>query len=336
MPTFLDSVFEKAKSDKRTIVLPEGRDDRVLKAAEYAIEQGIADPILIGDPDRIAWKASNRGYKIDGAVVIDNKTSELREELAELLYEIRRGKVIDRKDALGLMDDSLYFGAMLLKTGRADGMVCGARYLSHDVMSVALRVIRTAPDCDLVSSVFFMVVPDCEYGDDGLFVFADCATVVQPNAEELGKIAIASAKTFENLTGREPKVAMLSHSTYGSARNADSEKVESALKVARGMNPDLQIDGALQVDAALDAMIGAQKAPGSTIAGKANVLIFPDLDSGNIGYKLVQRLGKAEAYGPIMQGLDAPVNDLSRGCTADDVLTVIAITVVQAQAQNHS
>lgn len=327
MATFLNTMIERARADKRTIVLPEGNDDRILEAAEKVLAQGIANVIVLGDADEIAAK----NFKLDDAQIIDNKKSELRAEMAEALYELRKSKGLTPEEADKLMDDVMYFGTMLLKTGRADGLVGGACHATKDVLHPALRIIKTAPGSKLVSSFFIMEVPDCAYGDGGTFLFSDCAVCIQPNAVDLSEIAVASAKSYEKMTGGVPRVALLSHSSYGSVKDDDTAKVVEAVALAKEKAPEYNIDGELQADAALVPSVGSLKAPDSPVAGQANVLVFPDLDAANIGYKLVQRLAKAEAYGPIMQGLGAPMNDLSRGCSADDVVGVVAITAVQAQ-----
>ncbi len=329
MSTFLKSMIDRAKVEKQTIVLPEGADERTLKAAEEILSQGIADLIILGEVEAI--KASS--YNLEGARVINPKTSELRIELAGTLCEIRKSKGLTMEDALALMDNVLYFGVMMVKTGRANGMVAGACHSTGDVLRPCLQILKTAPGVKLVSSFFIMVVPDCDLGQEGTFLFSDCGLEVQPDDEKLAHIAVNSAKSWQSLVGTEPVVAMLSHSSYGSAKNDDSGKVVRATALAKELAPELALDGELQLDAAIVPEIGAAKAPDSPVAGKANVLIFPDLDAGNIGYKLVQRLAKAEAYGPITQGIAAPVNDLSRGCTADDIVGVVAITCVQAQTR---
>lgn len=327
MATFLDTMIERAKSDKKRIVLPEGADDRILEAAQKALREGIADIVIVGNPEEIA----SRGYALDGATIIDNSAGDLRQEMASAFYELRKSKGVTEQEALAQMDDVMYFGTMLLKTGHADGLVGGACHATKDVLHPALRIIKTAPGSKLVSSFFVMEVPDCEYGDNGTFMFSDCAVCIQPNAEDLSEIAVATAKSYEKLIGAQPRVAMLSHSSYGSVKDDDTQKIVEALALAKQKAPEYSIDGELQADAALVPSVAASKAPDSPVAGKANVLVFPDLDAANIGYKLVQRLAKAQAYGPITQGLGAPMNDLSRGCSADDVFGVIAITAVQAQ-----
>ena len=293
-------------------------------------EMGVADLIILGDAEAI--KASP--YALDGARIVDVRTAPEREDYAAKLYELRKHKGMTEEQALALMDNVLYFGNMIVKNGDADGMVCGACHSTSDVLRAALQVLKTAPGVKLVSAFFVMVVPDCAYGQDGTFIFADCGLEIQPDAEKLAHIAVNSAQSWRALMGTEPTVALLSHSTKGSAvATADRAKVEEATALAKELAPELALDGELQLDAAIVPSVGSSKAPDSPVAGKANVLVFPDLDAGNIGYKLVQRLAKAEAYGPITQGLAAPVNDLSRGCSAEDIVGVIGITCVQAQAR---
>lgn len=330
MSAFLDAVLARAKTEKKTIVLPEGDDERTLQAAQTILEQGVADLIILGDAEAI--KASP--YALDGARIVDVRTAPEREDYAAKLYELRKHKGMTEEQALALMDNVLYFGNMIVKNGDADGMVCGACHSTSDVLRAALQVLKTAPGVKLVSAFFVMVVPDCAYGQDGTFIFADCGLEIQPDAEKLAHIAVNSAQSWRTLMGTEPTVALLSHSTKGSAvATADRAKVEEATALAKELAPELALDGELQLDAAIVLSVGSSKAPDSPVAGKANVLVFPDLDAGNIGYKLVQRLAKAEAYGPITQGLAAPVNDLSRGCSAEDIVGVIGITCVQAQAR---
>lgn len=327
MTRFLDDMIARASSDRKTIVLPEGDDPRTLEAAERALELGIAHLIILGDEEAITAS----GRKLDGARILDPRTATERPELARKLYELRKKKGVTEEYADTLLDDALYFGVMMVKTGLADGMVAGANHATGDVLRPSLQILKTAPGMRLVSSFFIMVVPDCDMGEGGIFLFADCGLEVQPDSERLAQIALNSADSFQALIGAQPRVALLSHSTYGSARNEDASKVAEATAIAKELAPELAIDGELQLDAAIVESVGASKAPTSPVAGKANVLIFPDLDTGNIGYKLVQRLAKAEAYGPITQGIAAPVNDLSRGCTPDDIIGVLAITCVQAQ-----
>ncbi len=327
--TFLESMIERAQADRKVIVLPEGDDARTLEAAQKILARDVADLIILGDAEAIAAS----GFDLAGAQVIDPRSSELREPLAAELVELRRAKGMTPEQADALMDDVLYFGVMMVKTGRADGMVAGACHATGDVLRPCLQILKTAPGVKLVSSFFVMVVPDCDLGADGTFIFSDCGLEVQPDAERLAHIAVNSAASWRTLIGTEPAVALLSHSSHGSARNDDAAKVVQATALARELAPELALDGELQLDAAIVPEVGASKAPDSPVAGHANVLVFPDLDAGNIGYKLVQRLAKAEAYGPITQGIAAPVNDLSRGCSAADIVGVIAITCVQAQAR---
>ena len=329
MSAFLDSMLARAKDDLQTIVLPEGDDERTLQAAERILAEGVANLVILGDAAAI--EASP--YALDDARIEDVRTAEERAEFAAALYELRRHKGLTPEQAEALMDDVLYFGVMMVKQGLADGMVAGACHATGDVLRPSLQILKTAPGVKLVSSFFVMCVPDCDLGAHGTFLFSDCGLEVQPDSEKLAHIAVNSAKSWETLMGEEARVALLSHSTHGSAKNADAAKVVEATEIARELAPHLALDGELQLDAAIIGSVGASKAPGSPVAGRANVLVFPDLDAGNIGYKLVQRLARAEAYGPVTQGIAAPVNDLSRGCSADDIVGVIAITCVQAQAK---
>lgn len=328
MTSFIEEIKAKAKADRKTIVLPEGSDGRTLDAAEQILREGVADLVILGDEQAIAAS----GRKLEGATAVNPADSKLAEELADGLYQVRKAKGMTPEEAARLVRDELYFGVMLVKTGRADGMVAGACHSTGDVLRPSLQILKTAPGAALVSTFFVMVVPDCEYGDSGTFIFADCGLNVQTDPESLANIAVSSAKSWESLVGSQPKVALLSHSSHGSAVNDDAGKVVEAVKVAHELAPGLALDGELQLDAALCPDVAASKCPGSDVAGKANVLVFPDLDAGNIGYKLVQRLARAEAYGPVTQGLAAPVNDLSRGCSAADIVGVAAITCVQAQS----
>ena len=328
MSAFLDSMLARAKGDLQTIVLPEGDDERTLQAAERILAEGVANLVILGDAAAIDASP----YALDGARIVDVRTAEERAEFAAALYELRRHKGLTPEQAEALMDDVLYFGVMMVKQGLADGMVAGACHATGDVLRPSLQILKTAPGVKLVSSFFVMCVPDCDLGAHGTFLFSDCGLEVQPDSEKLAHIAVNSAKSWETLMGEEARVALLSHSTHGSAKNADAAKVVEATEIARELAPHLALDGELQLDAAIIGSVGASKAPGSPVAGRANVLVFPDLDAGNIGYKLVQRLARAEAYGPVTQGIAAPVNDLSRGCSADDIVGVIAITCVQAQA----
>ena len=326
---FLEQVIERAKSDIKTIVLPESTDERTLKATAMILEQGIANIVLVGDEDEIRQKAG--GLDISKAKIVNPLKSEKFDEYVNVFYELRKHKGMTLEKARETIKDPLYYGVMMAKMGEADGMVSGAVHSTADTVRPALQILKTAPGIETVSSFFVMVVPNCEYGQNGVFVYADCGIVENPDAEELADIAISSAKSFRHLVQAEPKVAMLSYSTYGSAKSELTEKVIKATQIAKEKAPELILDGELQADAALVPSVGKSKAPGSNVAGQANVLIFPDLNCGNIAYKLTQRLAKAEAYGPILQGISKPVNDLSRGCVAEDIVGVVAITAVQAQ-----
>ena len=328
---FIDDVKLRAKQNKKTIVLPETGDRRTLEAANTVLAEEIANVVLIGNEEDIKKRAD--GLDLSKAAFIDPIKTDKLDSYVDLLVELRKNKGMTPEKARELLTTQpLYFGVTMVKAGDADGMVAGAIHSTADVLRAALQVIKTAPGTKMVSSFFVMVVPNCEYGADGTFIFSDCGLVQNPSAEELAEIAASSAKSFELLVNKEPMVAMLSHSSKGSASHPDVDKVVEATRIAKELYPDINLDGELQLDAAIVPSVGASKAPGSNVAGKANVLIFPDLDAGNIGYKLVERLAKAEAYGPITQGLARPVNDLSRGCSADDIVGVVAITAVQAQA----
>jgi phosphate acetyltransferase len=329
---FLTSVKLRAKADKKTIVLPETGDMRTLIAADAILKEGIANLILIGNKADIDTRAKD--MNLSQATIIDPMTYDKTDELALKLYELRKSKGMTEEDAKKtLRSDALFLGVMLVKEGLADGMVAGAVNSTANVLRPSLQILKTAPDTKLVSAFFLMVVPNCDYGADGVFIFADSGLNQNPNTEELAAIAVSSAKSFELLVGKEPVVGMLSHSTKGSAKHADVDKVIEATKIAKQLAPSLKLDGEFQLDAAIVPSVGASKAPGSDVAGKANVLIFPDLDAGNIGYKLTERLAKAQAFGPITQGIAKPVNDLSRGCSAEDIVGVVAITAVQASAK---
>ena len=331
--SFIDNIKAKAKSDKKTIVLPETSDMRTLNAAHQVLAEGIANVILIGNETEIKGKAE--GLDLSAATIVDPATfAEMDAYVAELV-RLREKKGMTAEKASDLLHkDSLFLGVMMVKLGMADGMVAGAVNATADVLRPCLQILKTAPNTKLVSAFFVMVVPNCEYGANGTFVFSDAGLNQNPNSEELAAIAQSSAQSFKQLVGEEPVVAMLSHSTYGSAKHADVDKVVEATRIAKEQAPELKLDGEFQLDAAIVPSVGSAKAPTSDVAGKANVLIFPVLDAGNIGYKLTQRLAKAEAYGPITQGIAKPVNDLSRGCSAEDIVGVVAITAVQAQAQN--
>lgn len=314
MTSFIDQIIGQARQLNKTICLPEGDDIRVQNAAKIIEEKGIAKVVMLGSQTPADIEAK-------------------KPELAHELYELRKKRGMTEDEALELINDELYLAMMLLKMKMVDGVVAGSTHATGDVLRPALQIVKTAPGSRLVSAFFIMCVPDCEFGEDGIFVFSDCGLNVNPDQEELACIAIQSAESFENFTGATPRVAMLSHSTFGSAKNSDSQKVVQATVLAKEQAPDMLIDGEFQLDAALVKEVADRKCPESEVAGKANVLIFPDLDAGNIGYKLVQRLAKAEAYGPITQGLAAPVNDLSRGCSTEDIVGVAAITAVQAGQQ---
>lgn len=329
MNDIMERIKVRAKANVKRIVLPESMDKRVLEAASMVLSEGIADIILIGNKEDITKNSS--GLDLSRATIIDPSTYELTDELINGLYELRKEKGMTIEEAKALLfSDYMYYACMLVKKGLADGIVSGACHSTANTLRPALQILKTAKDVKLVSTFFLMVVPDCSYGDDGIFVFADCGLVQNPTSEELAAIAASSAESFKMLTSNEPMVAMLSHSTMGSAKHDDVSKVVRAVEIAKSEYPDYNIDGELQLDAAIVPSVASSKAPNSSVAGRANVLVFPDLDSGNIGYKLVQRLAKAEAYGPICQGISKPVNDLSRGCSALDIVGVVAITAVQA------
>ena len=328
---FIENIKEKAKKDIKTIILPEAEDIRVLKATEQIIKEGFAKVILIGDTTQIKEDANKNNLNISDIEIINPKTSDKFEEYANSLYELRKAKGMTLEQAKKLLLEPIYFGMMMVKNNDADGLVSGACHSTANTLRPALQILKTAPSTKLVSAFFVMVVPNCEYGENGVFVFGDSGLVENPSAEELAEIAKSSSKSFETLVGKPSKVAMLSYSTYGSARSELTEKVINATKLLKEQMPNLVCDGELQLDAAIIPEVASSKAPNSPVAGKANTLIFPDLNAGNIGYKLVQRLAKAEAYGPLCQGVAKPVNDLSRGCSSKDIVGVVAITCVQAQ-----
>ncbi len=332
MGDYIDKIKERARSDIKTIVLPETTDKRTLIAASHILQEGIANLILVGNEEKILDGAGWLDIELDGAKIIDPQKTEKLDQYVDLLYEVRKAKgMTPEKARETLLSDYLTFGVMMVKANDADGMVAGACHATADTLRPALQILKTAPGTKLVSGFFIMDVPDCDMGYNGTFLFADCGLNQDPNPEELAAIADTSAKSFKNLVGAKPIIAMLSHSTKGSAKHPLVDKMVEATRIAHEEYPNLFIDGELQTDAAIVPMVAKAKAPDSEIGGKANVLIFPNLDAGNIGYKLVQRLGKAEAYGPMLQGLAKPVNDLSRGCTWEDVVGVVALTAVQAQ-----
>ena len=330
--SFINGIKERAKQDIKTIVLPESEDERTLRAAAKILEEKTANLILIGEEATIKADAEKYGVNIDGATIINPETSDKLEEYVSTLYELRKAKGMTPEAAReALLKDRTTFGVMVLKTGGADGRVSGACHSTANTLRPALQILRTAPGAKLVSGFFIMDVPNCEFGYNGTFAFADCGLNQDPDSESLAAIANDTANTFRTLVGAEPKVAFLSHSTKGSAKHPLVDKVVNAVEIAHQQYPDLVCDGELQLDAAIVPSVAASKAPGSPVAGQANVLIFPNLDGGNIGYKLVQRLAKAEAYGPMLQGIAKPVNDLSRGCSWEDIVGVVALTAVQAQ-----
>ena len=328
--SFIDDIKNRAKQNIKTIILTESEDVRVLEAASKVTKEGFAKIILIGNPDEANSLASSHNIDISGIEIINPETSEKYDEYVNSFYELRKAKGITIDDAKKYMKDNMYFGTMMVKQGDADGLVSGACHSTANTLRPALQILKTAPGTKLVSAFFLMAVPDCKYGENGIFVFGDSGLVENPTADDLSEIAISSSKSFEQLTGKQAKVAMLSYSTYGSAHSELTEKVVEATKLLKEKAPDLICDGELQLDAAIVPEIARSKAPNGTLNGEANTLIFPDLNAGNIGYKLVQRLAKAEAYGPLCQGIARPVNDLSRGCNSDDIAGVVAITAVQA------
>ena len=331
--SFINDIKRRAKQDIKTIILPESNDLRVIKATEQVLKERYSDIILIGNKEEIKKIAQENNIDISKAKIVDPLKSDKFSEYAEKFYELRKAKGMTLDKAKEIMKDNVYFGMMMVKQGDGDGLVSGACHSTADTLRPALQILKTAPGTKLVSAFFLMVVPNCEYGENGAFVFGDCGLNEYPDPEALSEIAISSSKSFKQLVGKEPKVAMLSYSSYGSAHSPLTDKVVEATKLLKEKMPDLIADGELQLDAAIIPEIAASKAPGSPLKGEANTLIFPDLDAGNIGYKLVQRFAKAEAYGPLCQGIARPVNDLSRGCSAKDIAGVVAITAVQAQGQ---
>ncbi len=326
---FINEMKQKAKQNKKTIVLPETNDIRTIKAAYAILQEGIANLILIGDKNSLSEESKK--FNLDDATWIDPNNYEGFDEVANLLCELRKSKGMTFEQASELLrKDPLYFAVMLVKMEKADGMVAGAVNSTANVLRPSLQILKMRPGSKIVSAMMLMVTKATDLGHAGVFAFGDIALNQNPNSEELANIAVETAATFKTLIGVEPKVAMLSHSTMGSAKHADVDKVVEATKICKEIAPTLHVDGELQLDAAIIESVGKQKAPESTVAGQANTLIFPDIDAGNIGYKLVQRLGHAEAFGPITQGIAKPVNDLSRGCSAEDIVGVVAITAVQA------
>lgn len=328
--SFIEQIKSIAKQDKKTIVLPEALDIRTIEATHQILEENIANVVLVGNKQQILEKA--QGFNIQNAIFIDPQNYDKLDVLINKFVELRKDKGITEEKAKEiLLKDYLYFGVLLVKCNFVDGMVAGAVNATADVLRPCLQIIKTAPNTKIVSAFFVLNVPNCQYGEDGVFVFSDCALNQNPTSEQLASIAKSSADSFKALIGKEPYVAMLSHSSKGSASHPDVDKVTKAVEIVKAEYPTLKVDGEFQLDTAIDKTVASQKAPNNEIAGNANVLIFPDLDAANIGYKLVQRLAKADAYGPITQGLAMPVNDLSRGCSAKDIVGVVAITCIQAQ-----
>ena len=327
----IKQIVERAKANKQRIVLPEGTEERTLKAADRLVADEVVEVILIGNPEEIKALAEKNGLtNIDKATIIDPVNNPRKEVYANLLFELRKSKGMTIEKATALAEDPLYLGTLIIKNGDADGEVAGAQNTTGDVLRPALQIIKTSPGINVVSGAFLMFVPNAQYGENGLLVFADCAVMPNPNAQELAQIAVSTARTARDIAAIEPRVAMLSFSTKGSAKNELVDKVVEATRLAQEMAPEFAIDGELQADAAIVPSVGSSKAPGSAIAGRANTLVFPTLEVGNIAYKLVQRLAGAEAVGPVLQGIAAPVNDLSRGCSVDDIYKLVAITATQA------
>jgi phosphate acetyltransferase len=327
----LEKIKARAKTLDKRIVLPEGLEERTLKAADELISEGIAKITLLGNPDSVRAEAKKFGLQnIPGANIIDPLRHDKKEKYIDLMVELRKHKGLTREEASRLIEDPLYLGTLMIKNGDADGEVAGAMNATSDVLRPALQYVKTLPGISVVSGAFIMILKDREFGETGIIIFADCAVHPDPTDRELAEIAVATAATTRAIAGFEPRIAMLSFSTKGSAKHEMVDKVVNATRMAREMEPGLQIDGELQADAAIIESIGKKKAPGSKIAGNANVLVFPSLDVGNIAYKLVQRLAHAEAIGPVLQGMAAPINDLSRGCSVSDIVNLVAITANQA------
>jgi phosphate acetyltransferase len=330
----INLVKENAKKHYKRIVLPEGREERTIKAADIVIAEGLAKITLIGNREKIFQLAKDFNLKnIEKATIIDPINHEKKDKYVDLMVELRKSKGLTKEEAVKLIENPLYLGTLMIKSGDADGEVAGAMNATGDVLRPAFQYVKTLPGISVVSGAFIMILKDKEFGHEGMFVFADCAVHPNPNENELAEIAIATAKTTKAIAGFDPKIAMLSFSTKGSAKHEMCDKVINATRIAKEMDPSLQIDGELQADAAIIPSIGKSKAPGSNIAGYANVLIFPTLETGNIAYKLVQRLAHAEAIGPVLQGMAAPINDLSRGCSVSDIVNLIAITSNQAAGE---
>ncbi|MBQ9709107.1 MAG: phosphate acetyltransferase [Clostridia bacterium] len=333
MSNVMETIKKKAALLGKNIVLPEGEDSRVVEAAAAAVKEGVAKITLLGNPEEI--KANNPNVDLSGVTVIDPKTSPKHEEYATLLYELRKSKGMTIEEARQIAYDNTYFGVLMLKAGDVDGLVSGACHSTANTLRPGLQIVKTAPGVPLVSSYFLMIAPECgnQYCEDGCYIYADCGLEQNPDPDKLAYIAVASAKSAAAIANIEPRVALLSHSTKGSAKHADVDKVTAAVAKAKELAPELNIDGELQADAAIVPSVAKSKAPGSAVAGHANVLIFPDLDAGNIAYKLTERLGGFAAIGPVCQGFAKPINDLSRGCKAEDIVGTIAITVLQSEIQ---
>jgi phosphate acetyltransferase len=327
----LKRVYQNAQKYQKRIVLPEGAEPRTLRATEIVLNQKLAQIILLGNPEEINQAATEIGVNIEGATIVNPKTDQRREAYADLMVEIRKSKGLTREAALELLNDPLYFAPMMIKSGDADGELAGAINATGDVLRPALQYVKTVPGVSVVSGAFLMFV-NPHFGHEGILVFADCAVMPDPDERQLAEIAVTTAKTAKAIVGMDPRVAMLSFSTMGSAQHPLVDKMSNATRIARELDPELKIDGEMQLDAALISEVGRLKAPNSEVAGRANILVFPGLESANIGYKLVQRLGKAEAVGPILQGMAAPINDLSRGCSVIDIVNMVAITANQAAA----
>ena len=329
--SFIEEIKERARKQIKTIVLPEAMDLRVLTATDIICKEDFAKVVLIGNEEEIVKLAKENNLDISKVKILEPSNSEKYEEYVNTFYELRKAKGMTIEQAKELLLEPIYFGMMMVKNGDADGLVSGAAHSTADTLRPALQILKTKPGTKLVSTFNLMIVPNCEYGNNGVFIFSDCGLNPKPNSDELSEIAISSAESYKQLVCDIPKVAMLSYSTYRSASSEDVDKIREATKLAKEKAPDLLIDGEMQLDSAIVPSVGKSKAPGSNVAGKANILIFPDLNAGNIGYKLVERLAKAEVYGPVCQGMAKPVNDLSRGCKAEDIVGVVAITALQAQ-----
>ncbi len=329
----MDRIKDQARGLDKTVVLPDATDERTLKAAEIVVREKLANVVLLGDPDELSKQAGGIGVSLDGVTIENPKTSANRDEYIKKLVEIRKHKGWDEARAGGKLDNPLYWAVMMVKMGHADAEVAGSLSATGDVLKPAFQIVKTQPGISKVSGAFIMISEKKEFGDDGVLIFADCAVNPTLTAREMAEVAVCSAQTAKNLAGLTPRVAMLSFSTKGSAEHPEVEKVREATKLVKEMAPDLEVDGEMQADAAIVEKIGQKKAPGSTVAGKANVLVFPDLNAANIGYKLTQRFGGVEAIGPVLQGLAGPINDLSRGCSVDDIVNTTAMACVQAASE---